>query len=85
MSKLAKEIEDKRALKLIRSYLNAEVMIEGLFVVPQPKVCLKEVYAKKVIMNLMIYRIRYPYPGGALSRERKVFAVQGRPLWEKAS
>lgn len=30
MSKLMKEIEDKRALKLIRSYLNAGVMIGGL-------------------------------------------------------
>lgn len=30
MSKLTKEIEDKRALKLIRSYLNAGVMIGGL-------------------------------------------------------
>jgi len=44
MSKLAKEIEDKRALKLIRSYLNAGVMVGGL-VVQQPKVSLKEAHS----------------------------------------
>ncbi len=59
MSRLAKRIRDKRLLKIIRSFLEAGMMKEGVCMrrregMPQGSLCKalhKDPYAKKVIMQ----------------------------------